>query len=554
MNEYVAVIVDELSRLGVEDAVLSPGSRSTPLSMWFCEHLEFQTYLNIDERSAAFFALGIAKKKQRPVVLVCTSGSAAAHYLPAVIEAKYSRIPLIILTADRPAELQNVGAPQTIDQYKIFGEFLNYFEELSIPDNENRFVYPRIVIQKAFLKCTGLIAGPVQINIPLREPLVPVLNVDYFAAGRLPHKIKIETGQLRIDFNDSFFENKKGMIVCGAQACMKNPEKIIALGRRLKAPVLADPLSNMRQFEDEVIIDTYDSFLKNASAKEELSPSYILMFGQAPVSKRLQQFIALNKNAEFIQVDAADEYRNPSLTTTFFVQADPDIFADQIVYQNEEDSYLRSWQYWQNIMKSKLTAVKRERKIFEGRIVQLLQDVLPDGSCLVSANSMAIRDLDYFWRSRSKRIQILCNRGTNGIDGTISTALGIAANGQPTVLLTGDLAFFHDLNGFLVGKMHQLNLTVVLLNNNGGGIFQYLPQKGERHFDYLFTTQHDLQFNGLEVLYGIHYYRILDYADFEQKLCTSLTSQGIHVIEVYIDQEESWALHERYTTLNDYQN
>ena len=176
MNEYIAVAIDELSLLGIKEAVLSPGSRSTPLSMWFCEHSEIHTYLNIDERSAAFFALGIAKKKNRPVVLVCTSGSAAAHYLPAVTEAKRSRIPLILLTADRPAELQNVGAPQTINQHKIFGEFLNYYEELSIPDEKQQFVYPRIVMQKAYLKCNGMNAGPVQINIPIREPLVPDLN------------------------------------------------------------------------------------------------------------------------------------------------------------------------------------------------------------------------------------------------------------------------------------------------------------------------------------------------------------------------------------------
>lgn len=549
MNEYIAVAIDELSLLGIKEAVLSPGSRSTPLSMWFCEHSEIHTYLNIDERSAAFFALGIAKKKNRPVVLVCTSGSAAAHYLPAVTEAKRSRIPLILLTADRPAELQNVGAPQTINQHKIFGEFLNYYEELSIPDEKQQFVYPRIVMQKAYLKCNGMNAGPVQINIPLREPLVPDLNTEYFKAGRSVHKVQIVKGNLAAHIPDDFFENKKGIIICGAQGISESPKQLISLGKQLNAPVLADPLSNIRQYEDEVIIDTYDSFLKNESAKEELAPDYILMFGQAPVSKRLQQFIAFHKNAVCVQIDVASEYRNPSLTTTFFVQAEPCKFAEGILYQNRYNTYLHQWQSWQRKMKEKLETVGQEKDLFEGRIVQILQEIMPERSCLLSANSMAIRDIDYFWRARNKKVQILCNRGTNGIDGTVSTALGIATDGQPTVLLTGDLALFHDMNGFLIGKTHQLNLTVVLLNNDGGGIFQYLPQKGKKYFEYLFSTPHGIQFSGLETLYGIHYHRVLDYGDFKRSVNRALASQGIYVIEVCTEKEKSWKLHERYTTL-----
>lgn len=203
MNEYIASVVDELYELGVREVVISPGSRSTPLSMLFCEYKKYKVYLNIDERSSAFFALGIAKEQYRPVALVCTSGSAVAHYFPAITEARHSRIPLIILTADRPPELQNVGAPQTINQNNIFGGFANYYEELAIPNESNFYTYPRIVMRKAFLKCQGNPKGPAHINIPLREPLVPELDQKYFEYGRDDIPFHFESGVEQVQFDVS---------------------------------------------------------------------------------------------------------------------------------------------------------------------------------------------------------------------------------------------------------------------------------------------------------------------------------------------------------------
>ncbi|MCQ2559663.1 MAG: 2-succinyl-5-enolpyruvyl-6-hydroxy-3-cyclohexene-1-carboxylic-acid synthase [Clostridia bacterium] len=538
-----------MAGLGIKEAVLSPGSRSTPLAMWFCQHSQIKTYLNIDERSAAFLALGIAKEQERPVVLVCTSGSAAAHYLPAVTEAKHSRIPLLILTADRPAELQNVGAAQTINQTRILGEFLNYYEELAVPASQQQFTYPRLVMQKAYLKCGGAAPGPVQINVPLKEPLVPELEPKFFELGRSQHQFQIDSGRLVPVLPPDYFKDRKGLIVCGAMAGTTWQPTILALGRRLQAPVLADPLSNLRQYADEVIIDSYDAFLKRAELKAELQPDYILMLGQAPVSKRLQRFIAGQTEAECWQVDPATDYRNPGLNTSRIIQADPEALAEQLTWNNPDSSYLQKWQFWQEKMRAKLQSAEQENELFEGKIVQILQKAMPEGSRLVSANSMAIRDLDYFWRAKAKKIKVLANRGTNGIDGTVSTALGVATSGQPTVLLTGDLAFFHDLNGLLVGKTHALNLVIVLLNNNGGGIFQYLPQKGQPYFDYLFAVPHDLDFRGLEILYGLHYFKVEAYADFEAKLQQALTSPGLYLLEAATNQVRSWELHERYTIL-----
>lgn len=549
MNEYIALAVDELYRLGLREIVLSPGSRSTPLSMLFCEYKKFKVYLDIDERSAAFFALGISKEFSRPVILVCTSGSAAGHYLPAVMEAKYSRIPLIILTADRPPELQNVGAPQTINQNNIFGGFVNYNEELSVPDEKNYYTYPRIVMRKAFLKCQGVVKGPVQINIPLCEPLVPELNEVYFNSGRSPISFQYLSGIEKARIDIEFLKGKKGIIVCGPDAFCDCQKEVIALGERLKAPILADPLSNMRSHKSEVIIDSYDAFLKDNIAKSELKPEYIFLFGQAPVSKRLQQFISLHNDIFCLQVDTSGDYRNPSLTTTHYVQASINEFIDQIHYINTDDTYLKRWRDWQERMRRKMDLAAQEPAMFEGKIVQILQSMMPENGRLVVANSMSIRDIDYFWKSKDQKVKILCNRGTNGIDGTISTALGVSTCGNPTVLLTGDLAFYHDMNGLLVGKTHGLNLVIILINNDGGGIFQYLPPKGKKYFDYLFSTPHGVDFKGVQTLYGVNYHKVSDYTDFQESFLNVIKDQGIHVLEVATDKERSWELHEKYTTL-----
>jgi len=548
MNEYVAAVVDELYELGIREVVLSPGSRSTPLSMLFCEYSKYKVFLNIDERSAAFFALGIAKEHQRPVVLVCTSGSAAAHYLPAVIEAKYSRIPLMILTADRPPELQNVGAPQTINQNRLFGAFTNYYEELAIPDTQNQYTYPRVVMQKAYLKCCKTPNGPVHINIPIREPLVPEMNKEYFQYGKKLRPYQFSVGLVQVDYNLTHIHEKKGIIVCGADplcACLK---EIIELGERLKSPILADPLSNLRSCSCDAIIDSYDAFLKDSTVREMLRPDYILLFGQTPISKRLQQFIAQSENVECYQIDEAAEYRNPSLLTTQYIQTNTKIFIQRIKCCNEDSGYLKLWQSQQRKMRTKLETVLNEEILFEGKIVRMLQNMMPYDSRLVVANSMSIRDVDYFWKAKEQAVKILCNRGTNGIDGTISTALGVSTSGRPTILITGDLAFFHDLNGLLIGKTHALNLVIILLNNDGGGIFQYLPQKGKKHFEYLFTTSHGMDFQAVQKLYRVVYHKTDSYIDFEQNFLDSIEKTGITIIEVNTDRERSQKLHEKYTS------
>ena len=548
-NEYLAPFVDELFNLGVREAVFSPGSRSTALAMLFEEYKKYDTYVNIDERSAAFFALGIAKANRRPVVLVCTSGSAAAHHFPAITEAKMSRIPLIILTADRPAELQFVGAPQTLDQTRFFGNFVNHFENLEAPQPQakNFWTYPRKVAQRAFLSALDQMAGPVQINVPLRDPLVPELKSENYEKGRSKLPFKFFKGQQSASFDEALLSSKT-LILAGANSAENYSESLLKLAEQLKAAILADPLSNLRNHNSPFVMDSYDAFLANDDLKTDLKAESILLFGQMPVSKRLQQFIALNDDAEFIQVDPALAYRNPSLTTTITVQSNVATFANSIQKVNQDFSYLEKWQKAQEKMRHQLEKVAQEENPFEGRFVQELQKHLKalDAQLLVS-NSMEIRDIDYWWKKEDSKVRILGNRGVNGIDGTESTALGIATTGKPTVLLTGDLSMLHDLNGLIIGKTHELNLTIVLFNNDGGGIFHHLAQKGVPNFDYLFSTPHGLNFEGLAELTGLDYHLVSNYADFGQQFETSICQPGIHLLEIKTDKDLSLALHKKYT-------
>lgn len=549
MTNYFAALVDELYQLGVRDVVISPGSRSTPLAYLFCEH-DFRKYVNIDERSAGFFALGIAKEHERPVVLLCTSGSAVANYLPAVVEAKYSGVPLIILTADRPHELRNVGAPQTIDQNKIFNGFTKHYEELALAEeNHDMFRYIRVAMQRAYSIAMSKEYGVVHVNVPIREPLIPNFNKLDFTLGRFENKFEFLREEFHFLYNDSIYENKKGIIICGGDAHSDYQENALELGERLKAPILTDPISNLRNYSKNMIIDSYDAFLKDDEIKRELKPDFIIHFGQVSISKRLQQFLMMHKDTLYIQVGESFKYCNPSLSTTKYIVSSPKAFVNSISVQNSNTEYLCKWLNYQKLMREKLNSSKDEEELFEGKLIKNLQQMLPEKSRLVASNSMSIRDIDDFFEARNQNVKILCNRGANGIDGTVSTALGVSTSNNTTVLVTGDLAFYHDLNGLLIGKTHNLNLIILLLNNDGGGIFRYLPQSKEKHFQYLFETSHGMNFEGIRTLYDLKYFKVKNYEDFENAFKESLKLEGIKLIEVKIDASLSKKLHDKYTNL-----
>ena len=589
MNEYIAALVDEFYQLGVRHAVFSPGSRSTTMAMLFKEHEGFETYMNIDERSASFMALGIAKAHKEPTVLVCTSGSAVAHYLPAVLEAQYSRVPLIILSADRPHTLLHVGAPQTVDQHKIFGTAVNYYEELAVPQEAHYYTYPRQVARKAYMKAMDTKKGPVHINVPLFEPLVPELSRNHFEAGRSSFKVvkpnygsvfdcrhendlthintatDIAHGPNSKEKTNNLLEKfERILILAGPQIDIDEANTIRSFGEALQAPILADPLSNVRRrYNSEgnqsskecvdasnVVISTYDALLAGQALWRELKPDCVIQFGQIVVSKRVQQMIASWTDAEYIEVNPTMDSMNPTGKTTMHMQASIDVFTHLYGKNNSSDTYLKIWQRLEQEGKKQLSTAIDEPHCFEGRTIRELQEHIPEDGQIFVANSMTIRDFDYFWFSGESRAVLYGNRGVNGIDGTISTALGLAANGKPTYLVTGDLSLFHDLNGLAVAKTHNLNLTIILHNNDGGGIFEYLPQKGTKHFDYLFSTSQGLDYSGAAKLYGCGYTKISSPDELSSVLANVSQETGVHIIEIPTNREYSRELHKKYTKVS----
>ena len=576
MNEYIAALVDEFYQLGVRHAVFSPGSRSTTMAMLFKEHEGFETYMNIDERSASFMALGTAKAHKEPTVLVCTSGSAVAHYLPAILEAQYTGIPLVVLSADRPHTLLHVGAPQTVDQHKIFGTAVNYFEELAVPQESHYYTYPRQVARKAYMKAMDTKKGPVHINVPLFEPLVPELSRNHFEAGRSSFKvvkpnyssvfgcdnrnnlthinnaIDIAHGNDGTnEINDLLKRYERILILAGPQIDIDEAETIRSFGEALQAPILADPLSNVRGCStSKVVISTYDALLAGQALWHELKPDCVIQFGQIVVSKRVQQMIASWTDVEYIEVNPTMDSMNPTGKTTMHMQASIDVFTNLYGVKNDSLAYLGKWQHLETAGKQKLGTAIEEPSCFEGRTIRELQQHISDNAQVLIANSMTIRDFDYFWFSGESKAVLYGNRGVNGIDGTISTALGLAANGRPTYLVTGDLSLFHDLNGLAVAKTHNLNLTIILHNNDGGGIFEYLPQKGTKHFDYLFSTSQGLDYSGAAKLYGCGYTKISSPDELSSVLANVSQETGVHIIEIPTNREYSRELHKKYTKVS----
>lgn len=594
MNEYIAALVDEFYQLGVRHAVFSPGSRSTTMAMLFTEHEGFKTYMNIDERSASFMALGIAKAHKEPTVLVCTSGSAVAHYLPAILEAQYSGVPLVVLSADRPHTLLHVGAPQTVDQQKIFGTAVNYYEELAVPQEAHYYTYPRQVARKAYMKAMDTKKGPVHINVPLFEPLVPELDSKHFEAGRSPFNVvkpHYSSGcnydnTSRISHVNNTSSSKKDsllgqykniLILAGPQVDVAEANSILSFATTLQAPILADPLSNVRRcnktdaidanhefainrsndtdmtqkkYFSDVVISTYDAFLADKELWPILKPDCVIQFGQIVVSKRVQQMVTSWDNVEYIEVNPTMDSMNPTGKTTMHMQASIDVFTNLYGVQNDSHAYLGKWQHLETAGKETLGTAIEEPSCFEGRTIRELQQQISDNAQVLVANSMSIRDFDYFWFSGESTAVLYGNRGVNGIDGTISTALGLATNGLPTYLVTGDLSLFHDLNGLAVAKTHNLNLTIILHNNDGGGIFEYLPQKGTKHFDYLFSTSQGLDYSGAAKLYGCGYTKITSPDELSAVLAKVSSESGVHIIEIPTNREYSRQLHKKYTKVS----
>lgn len=559
LTAYIAAFVDELARVDVRHAVISPGSRSTPLSMLMSKHPDMAVHMNIDERSAAFYALGLAKATRKPVALVCTSGTAAANYLPAVVEAHYSRVPLIVITSDRPHELREVGAPQAIDQTQLYGKYVKWSCDLALPDGRDTSIqYIRNISKRAFVTALQSPSGPVHLNAPIQEPLVPIMDRDFFDRGRSGQQGSFRFDDGKMIASDSVMDDlvnvvtkaKKGIIVCGEIHNRTFRESVLALSSALQYPILADPLSQLRSCSEDGVVETYDMFLRLEKIQEELRPEVIIRFGSMPVSKPLTLFIKKHKGIQQIVVDGGAGWREPTGMATQMVYSDESLFceqlADRMSGKKKDHGWMDKWLAVNETTKKALLSIKEDDSMNEGRIFSELQELLPAGTNLFVGNSMPIRDCDTFFHCMDKSIKIYSNRGANGIDGVVSTALGVSAAGEPTVLVIGDLSFFHDMNGLLAARMLKRDMTIIIVNNDGGGIFSFLPQSSEKEFfEELFGTPHGLDFSHVIEMYGGRFSRVRDWQQFRHACEESLQETGLKVIEVMTERQSNVELHRK---------
>lgn len=557
LSYYLGAFVDEMARLNVYDVVISPGSRSTPLALLMEQHEQIKTYLHVDERSAAFFALGIAKMKKRPVAILCTSGTAAANYYPAICEAFHSRVPLLVLTADRPHELRDVGAPQAMNQLNLYGSFVKQFMEMALPEaREPMYHYARMTVGRAIASASLEPKGPVHINFPLREPLIPDFSLaDLWEKGRGEYTGAVHQGNMTMasEYVSSLTERlssmEKGLIVCGDDSHPGIAEPIIQFAAKTGYPILADPLSGLRSGEHDksMVMDCYDTFLRNELLKDTWKPEVIIRFGGMPVSKALMQYIKKQKTAIHIVVDESGKWRDPALAATEVVCASDISFCKELtdnMQKREQNDWYGMWKHINDATKEKLREIETYETAFEGKVITDIVHVLPEEATLFASNSMPIRDTDTFFFTTDKRINVVANRGVNGIDGIISTALGASTVCEPLVLVIGDLSFYHDLNGLLAAKLYDLNITIVIVNNDGGGIFSFLPQyESKEHFESLFGTPLGLDYEHIVKMYGGSFARVNGWEAFREEVQKGTTERGLHVVEICTNRDENLKMH-----------
>ena len=609
---WASVLAETLQRLGLTTAVICPGSRSAPLTIAFALNNKIETIPTLDERSASFFALGIAQKSGLPTALICTSGTAAANFYPAIIEARESRIPLLIFTADRPPELRDCHAGQAIDQVKIYGNYPNWQAELAIPSASIGMLdYLRQTIVYAIERSIFPTKGPVHLNIPFRDPLVPVpdiavealetqFNPEHFFAGLEPifagESSTPPSPPLLRGGEESTMQQwhkcSKGIIIAGVsqpQFAEKYCSAIAQISQLLNWPVLAEGLSPVRNYAqlNPHLISTYDLILRNRFLADKLTPEIAIQIGDLPTSKELRNWLDKTQPKRYI-IDPSHHNFDPLHGKTIHLRTSVENLATNLatiltlvpplnkgglggvlatattnispqipplnkgestllpplnkvglegVLTSPSNEYLQLWRNTEiqvrETIDQKISAIN---KIIEPKVSWLLSQILPPATPIFIANSMPVRDVEFFWKPNNLEIKPFFNRGANGIDGTLSTALGVAHRNQSSIMLTGDLALLHDTNGFLIKNKFVGHLTIILINNNGGGIFEMLPvAKFDPPFEEFFATPQHINFAQLCATYGVEHEVIEDWEQFKQKLI-SLPNSGIRVLEVQTDR------------------
>jgi 2-succinyl-5-enolpyruvyl-6-hydroxy-3-cyclohexene-1-carboxylate synthase len=549
-QSFAATLVDQLARDGVRAACVSPGSRSTPLAMALARHPGIKVYVHVDERSGSFFGLGLAKASWAPVVLLCTSGTAAAEFHPAVVEAHHSNTPLIVLTADRPPELRDVGANQAIDQARLYGSATRWYADPGPPiDAAGAERQWRHLAVRAAREALGPPAGPVHLNLPFREPLTPEPGSPPTAAGSPiePQPWRMFTASKEhIDaLTEALAAAERPIVVAGAMP--ERPVLLDAARRFLAAagtPLLAEPSSQLRSTVPGVV-DAYDALLRDQPWADAHRPDLVIRLGAVPTSKALGQWLERDP-VPTVLVDPNGIWADPAHLATAILRCDPAPLlegAAELVRARSAD-WSSDWVAAGRTASMALDEALSNTPIHEGHAVRALARVMPPGACLMVGSSMPIRAVDTFWPSGAG-VVFFGNRGASGIDGLVSTGLGIAAAGRgPTVLLVGDLSLYHDMNGLWALRRHGLEATVVVLDNDGGGIFNFLPQAEHPDvFEELFATPIGLDFERVAGLYGLAYSQASGAGDLEAVLATAIEAPAPALVRIPFSRADSVAGH-----------
>jgi 2-succinyl-5-enolpyruvyl-6-hydroxy-3-cyclohexene-1-carboxylate synthase len=551
-------LVDEWARAGVAHAALAPGSRSAPLALALAEDRRLTVHVHLDERSAAFFALGVAKASGRPALVLCTSGTAAANLHPAVLEARHSHTGLLVCTADRPAELRHTGAPQTTDQVKLYGGAVRFFAEIAPEDHPEAFASWRPLAARALAEAAGPPAGPVHLNLAFREPLVPdpaqeVPDVPGRPDGRpwvesrsAPNRPTSEdVARLAAQFRSV----ERGLVVAGWGVGEK-PAVVDRFAALMQWPLLADPLSGLRRVAPWNIT-TYEALLRAPGFSDTHRPDLVIRLGGPPTSKLLGAW--LDSSVRQLLFDPDGAWLDPGRTAAEHIRCDPTLLLEEVLEALSDffdrpsgvSPWFDAWMRAEMTAYPALQAFMRHTEIsFEGTLArEVAHACWYHGGVLVVASSMPVRDIEAFAGMCPTRV--LANRGVNGIDGFTSTVLGVATAVAPvpTVALCGDLAFLHDASGLLAAARRPgLTAVLVVVDNDGGGIFSFLPQASAvatDHFEELFGTPHGLDLVAVATAFGVPAVRVKRLGELTEAIDGALRAGGVHVVIVPADDRSA---------------
>ena len=612
--DTVASFAAGLVEHGVTDVVISPGSRSTALALTLHAQPKLRTWIQLDERSAGFFALGQARRTGRPSVLVCTSGTAAANYLPAIIEAHHAGVPMIVCTADRPPELRDWGSAQTIDQVKIYGATTRWAADLAVA-GEWSPTQGQLVAHRAVVSATGINPGPVHLNWPLREPLEPLAAVPVVeTSGAAPPKLEdgspdspilgapvspggssaLGDGVLGAPVSSggssvlgdgvlgapvspgegnapgrsaplaALKSYEQGVIIVGpdAAAGLEAQNEVVAAVMELSAatawPVIGEPISGTRRARGDsvgTVIANVDHILRHADIAAELAPDVVIRLGGTPTTKPLRLWLEAHRPTHMVLIDPANRWNDASFVVTRHLAADPvAVLTEAAGAVRQGSAWCERWKELDLIADRVITDKIRRGPLLSALVTSVLADVLPDHSLVMASNSMPVRELDSFVRTDGPRIDFVGNRGASGIDGITSTASGLASQHDgPVVLYIGDIALLHDLGALFGVARSGLHLTVVCVDNNGGGIFSSLAiasRGDEVDFETLFRTPHGLNLAGFDGVGGVRISEVTSAAEFAEALRSACESEtpGVDLLLIEVDPDIDLAQHRAITS------